>query len=87
MREGDIIDLIQAELLRAELKYPAWPVDAIHAASVLSEEAGELTQSANDFAYDDGSFERMAEEAVQVGAMVFRFLAHIEQYRRVKGYK
>jgi len=87
MRDGDIIDLVQAELLRAELKFPSWPVDAIHAASVLSEESGELVQAANDYAYSEGSLDRMAEEAVQVAAMAFRFLANIEKYKRITGYE
>ena len=74
------------ELEKAKAKWPAWPTDPIHAASVLSEEAGELVQACNDFCYSGGSFEQMELEARQVGAMALRFLENIGRYRRVKGY-
>ena len=74
------------ELEKAKAKWPAWPTDPIHAASVLSEEAGELVQACNDFCYSGGSAEQMEIEARQVGAMALRFLENIDRYRRVKGY-
>ncbi len=74
------------ELEKAKAKWPAWPTDPIHAASVLSEEAGELVQACNDFCYSGGSVEQMELEARQVGAMALRFLENIDRYRRVKGY-
>ena len=74
------------ELEKAKAKWPAWPTDPIHAASVLSEEAGELVQACNDFCYSCGSVDQMELEARQVGAMALRFLENIDRYRRVKGY-
>ena len=79
------LEIIQ-ELERAKAKWPEWPTDPIHAASVLSEEAGELVQACNDFCYSSGSIEQMELEARQVGAMALRFLENIDRYRRVKGY-
>ena len=40
----DSIALIEEELIRARDKFPKWPVDPIHAAAIVSEEAGELVQ-------------------------------------------
>lgn len=80
------IQHILTELDRAKAKWPGWPTDPIHAASVLAEECGELIQAANDFCYSNGDPERMREEAVQVGAMALRFLEGMSNYRRVEGY-
>lgn len=81
------INGILKELADAKAKWAAWPVDPIHAASVLAEEAGELVQAANDFCYSGGSLEQMELEARQVGAMAVRFLEGLEKYRRVQGYE
>lgn len=81
----DILD----ELSRAVEKHPIWPIDAIHAAAILSEEAGELVQAANDFhdiypghliEYREKR-EHMKTEATQVGAMAIRFLMHLKEYQ------
>ena len=81
-----MLDAIYLELMDAKEKWPEWPVDPIHAASVLSEETGELVQACNDFCYSDGPVQRMREEAIQVAAMAIRFLEGMESYTRVKGY-
>ena len=70
------------ELNRAKAKWPDWPTDPIHAAAVVSEEAGELTRAANRFVYEDKPMEEMAEEAVQVGAMAVRFLENLSRYKK-----
>ncbi len=82
--EVDAVQLIADELRKAKIKHPRWPDDPIHAAGVLVEEAGELMQACLDFCYDDGTIDRMKEEAAQVGAMAVRFLENIETYRRVR---
>ena len=68
-------ELISSALLNAEVKFPGWPDDVVHASAILIEEAGELTQAALDFhsgRYEE--YDRMMEEAAQVGAMALRFL-------------
>lgn len=82
-----VIGGILQELNRAKAKWGPWPVDPIHAASVLAEEAGELVQAANDYCYSGGSLEQMELEARQVGAMAVRFLEGLEKYKRVQGYE
>jgi NTP pyrophosphatase (non-canonical NTP hydrolase) len=70
------------ELINAEKKHPGWPDDVVHASAILAEESGELTQAALDYHYSNGAAERLAEEAVQCGAMALRFLLHLETYKR-----
>ena len=75
---------IQKELARAKVKFPWWPVDPIHAAAIVNEEAGELTQAALQFTYEKGPYIAMLDEAVQVAAMAIRFIENIMEYREVK---
>lgn len=75
------------ELTKAKTKWPEWPVDPIHAAAILAEEAGELVQAANDFCYSGGSIEQMELEARQCGAMSARFLENLDKYKRIQGYE
>ena len=75
---------ISEELKKAKSKWPNWLNDPIHAASIVSEEAGELVQAANDFCYGDGTKEQMILEAAQVGAMAIRFIEGIEDYERIR---
>ena len=79
-----VLNDVITELLRAELLYPNWPFDCIHACAVLNEEAGELTKECNDFVYaennDDAetALANMEGEAVQTTAMGLRFLLGLE---------
>lgn len=75
--------MIEDELDRAEKKFPDFPVDPIHAAAIVAEEAGELVQAALQFTYEGGSYEEMQKEAVQVGAMALRFLVNMVHMRKV----
>jgi len=71
-------ELISSALLNAEVKFPGWPDDVVHASAILIEEAGELTQAALDFFYGRyRAYDRMMKEAAQVGAMALRFLIDI----------
>lgn len=84
MTNDEIIDLVFAELKSAEKQHPSWPVDPIHAAAILGEEAGELLQATIDFTYQGGEFElgRMKKEAAQCAAMGIRFLMGFDRYER-----
>lgn len=64
-----IMDDLIKELRRAEQIHPDWPEDLIHAAAIVSEEAGELVKAANQ-----GDKVSMKREAIHTGAMVIRFL-------------
>ena len=83
-RNTNILTEIFAELQRGKQKHPLFPDDPIHAAAILGEESGELTQAALDFVYHNGTIERMKEEAVQCGAMAIRFLENLARYEQFK---
>ena len=80
----EAIELITAELKRAKAQHPLWPTDPIHAAAIVGEESGELTQASLDYTYDPNrARSTMLEEAVQVGAMAIRFLENIGMYKTI----
>lgn len=83
-REQRIVAAVMAELERAERKFPGWPADAIHAAAVVGEEAGELTRAALQFTYEGGSADGMIKEAIQTAAMAVRFLLNAEELRGMR---
>lgn len=85
--EFEAIKLILDELKSAKEKWPKWVNDPIHAAGILNEESGELTQACLDFSYANGSIEQMKKEAVQAGAMAIRFLENIDEYQRIQRYR
>jgi NTP pyrophosphatase (non-canonical NTP hydrolase) len=75
------IKAIVAELDRAQIKFPNYPADPIHAAAIIVEEAGELQQAALQATYENGSIIKMEREAVQVGAMALRFLIWFDKLK------
>jgi hypothetical protein len=77
MNVNDAVKYLTDEVKRAETKFPAWPVDAIHAAAIVCEEAGELQQAALQYTYENGADTKMFAEAVHTGAMALRFLLNI----------
>jgi len=79
-------DQIEQAIKEAKEKWPDWVNDPMHAAGILVEEAGETLQAAHDFCYSGGSYEQMAKEAAQTGAMAIRFLDHLHEYFRKQAY-
>lgn len=69
------------ELVRAEIEHPKWPKDMIHQAAILSEEAGEFVQAVNDHVWKGADAKKIQREAIQVGAMVLRFLKNFKAVR------
>lgn len=80
----DIITKIFAELHRAEKKFPGFPTDSIHAASILTEESGELQKACNEWVYENGDFKEIEKEAIQTAAMGLRFLFNLTKYKKIK---
>jgi len=72
---------ILLEIDRAEQLHPKWPDDLVHAVAIVSEEAGELVRAANRVQFEEASMGEVIDEAVQVGAMVFRLLKNIDNAR------
>jgi hypothetical protein len=84
-RLNDLSGEIHDELNKAQSKFPLWPTDPIHALGIGQEEAGELQQAILEFTYephkDNASKEQVRKEAIQVAAMAYRFLLHLDQYK------
>jgi hypothetical protein len=77
---GNVVHAVLQELDRASELHPHWPADAIHAAAIVAEEAGELVQAANDWTYENGLLKSpMRIEAIQTGAMALRFLINLDR--------
>ena len=81
-----LLDAILNELERAENKFPIWPADIVHAGAIVSEESGELIRACLDREYANGGesdaqlLDECQKEAVQTGAMAFRFLKNFHLY-------
>ena len=72
------VELIFAELRKAEAKFPGWPDDPIHGAGILCEESGEAMQAALDYYYGRTTdTDRLKKEVAQAGAMAIRLLVSI----------
>ena len=69
---------IERELEKAFRKFPSFPVDPIHAQSVMGEEAGETLQAALQAVYEGGSLEKVRGEAIQTAAMCLRLIHGID---------
>lgn len=72
------------ELRAAEKKFPTWKKDAVYAAGILTEEAGETLQAALNFQLnptdDIGLRTEIMKESIQTGAMAIRVLLNLEGY-------
>lgn len=76
------IEAILREYERATKIHPDWPTDLVHAAAILSEEAGEVIKAVNNAVTGkkDGKDSDYTTEAIQCGAMCLRFLANLQNY-------
>ena len=72
-------ELILDELKRAEKLFPNWPLDVVHGAAILAEEAGEVIKASLDAYYGRNDFENLRKEVVQTAAMALRFLLNFEE--------
>ncbi len=70
--------MLLSELAKAELKHPHFPRDLIYKTNILSEEAGEAAQAANELCEGIGSMEAYIKEVKQAGAMALRILITLE---------
>lgn len=79
---GTVINLILAEIGAACTKHPNWPTDPLHALAVVNEELGELTKEILQFIYEPHKAkpENILPEAIQLGAVVIRFILGLENY-------
>lgn len=77
-----LFDAIEAEVKSATNKFPSWPTDPLHAQSILDEEVGELKKAILQVIYEPQkcTIQEVEAEAIQVGAMIVRFLMSLEEY-------
>ncbi len=75
---------IDAELKRAEIKYPHYPSDIFQQLAIMQEEAGEVTKAVLQYHYEGGSFENIKEEIIQTAAMCMRMLQVLTPCKRIK---
>lgn len=76
--EETAMHMIIEELRKAEEKFPGFPKDLVHCASIVAEECGEMIKSALDFHYGrTKDLEELKEEIAQTGAMALRFLLRV----------
>jgi len=75
--ETEAMAQIQAALARAREKHPGFPIDPIHAAAIMGEEAGETLKAAIDYSYHGGAALAIAEEAAQTAAVAIRILVSL----------
>jgi len=68
---------ILGELVMAEEKHPIFPDDVIHQVSIMAEEAGEALKAANSYVHEGAPIEKIRDELLHTGAMVYRCLFHL----------
>jgi NTP pyrophosphatase (non-canonical NTP hydrolase) len=79
-----VVGAICEEYVRAVEAWPNFPLEVVHAAAIVGEEAGELLQAANNVRWKDDDIanrENLLEEATQVGAMAVRFLINVGELK------
>ena len=83
MTDEMVIKLVMAELKRARALHPHWPHDIVHCASIVSEEAGEVTKAVNDYEmHGKGGCGEILTETIQMIAMGIRFLVETKALYR-----
>lgn len=76
MTDSELFDRVRLELRYARTRYPAWPVDLIHACAIAAEETGEVVKACNNFYWQQGddTIDDIRKEAIQAIAMLVRFV-------------
>lgn len=69
-----VLIALYTEFVFAKNQHPVWPTDQIHAAAIVTEEAGELIKASLQAVYEDKKWDNMHKEALQTGATVIRFV-------------
>ena len=78
---GRMIEITMIELDRAEMLFPVFPADPVHAAAIIAEEAGELVRACNQVTYENGTYEQVQKELVQTAAMCLRMMKNFSNLR------
>lgn len=81
-QEKEVCDMLIVELRRAMRLHIGFPLDPIYAVAILSEEAGEAVQAANDYIHHGGVKSNIRKELTHTGAMALRCLIHLDNMNR-----
>lgn len=73
----EILEAVVKELGEAMAKHPLWPVNVVHGAAIVGEQAGELVRAALHEAYGLDNGPALRQEAIQTAAMAIRFLLNL----------
>jgi hypothetical protein len=84
MKQFEITEAVINELEKAKKKHPNFPNDRIHQVNIMLEEAGEVSKAINEFAWNEGSINDVAEELIQTAAMCYRILETIQSYKPIR---
>lgn len=79
-----IYELINEEVIRAQIKHPVWPEDVIYKAAIVSEESGELMLAAVQYEMEGGDIEEVRTEAIQTAATCIRLLLNLPDGKRTE---
>ena len=79
MKIATVLAQVMSEIDRAEKIHPAWPRDVVKAASLCSEECGELVRAANTFDETRTGRKDIVTEAIHTAATAIRLLKNIEE--------
>lgn len=79
MKIETVLAQVMNEIDRAEKIHPAWPRDVVKAASLCSEECGELVRAANTFDETRTGRKDIVTEAIHTAATAIRLLKNIEE--------
>jgi len=74
---------VHEEVLNAIELFPSFPECPYRGLAVIGEEFGELQQAVLQSDYEGGNRVKIRKEAVQLGAMVIRFLTMLPQLPEV----
>lgn len=76
MTDEEVFMAVRIELRSARRQHPNWPEDMVHAASVITEEQGEVIKAVNNVYWKQGhdTIMDIRYEAIQAMTTLVRFL-------------
>lgn len=81
LEDATLMVEVLEELRSAESKHPNWPLDLFRMDAIVNEEKGELTRAIVLYDMEDGDFQEIRKEGIQLAAMAIRFLKEIRRVR------
>lgn len=70
----ELVKMIELELGRAREKHPHWPVDDIHKAMIVLDQAGGVAKESYKCVYGGGNEEYLEKEVMHTLIVCYRFM-------------